>query len=379
MNKLRLLVVEDEGIVADDLKMRLEDLGYDRIEIVHSGKEALEAVRETKPDLVLMDIRLQGEMDGIETAEKIHELIDVPVLYVTAYSDEKTLARAKVTEPFAYIIKPFSERELHSNIEMALYKFRTERRLRENERWLSAVLKGIGDGVIVADEKGNVLFMNRVAEGLTEWKEEEAVGKPLGQVFNVIHTLTREPYRRPVERSYESGTVTILPDECLLLSKGGEEANIDASIAPVTDDRGDVTGLVIVFRDVTEDKLSEDILREKESRYRTIVERSPDINSILDGEGVIRYVTQSVKNILKYEARELTGENIFDLVHPDDRERVAGLFKEVLAVPDKTITVSYRQKHREGGWCLVESTARAITENGEFKGIIMCSRDITDR
>ncbi|MCP4608053.1 MAG: response regulator, partial [Planctomycetes bacterium] len=121
MANTRILVVEDEGIVAIDLQNRLERLGYDIPVVVSSGEQAIQQAADIRPDLILMDIMLEGEMDGVAAAEQIRPRFDIPVIYLTAFSDADTLQRAKITEPFGYILKPFEIRELHTTIEMALY------------------------------------------------------------------------------------------------------------------------------------------------------------------------------------------------------------------------------------------------------------------
>jgi signal transduction histidine kinase/DNA-binding response OmpR family regulator len=134
----KILVVEDESIVAMDIKNRLVRLGYDVPSVAYAGEEAVEKATKICPDLVLMDIMLRGEMDGIEAARLILERLDVPVVYLTAFSDEDTLQRAKITGPFGYIIKPFEDRELHVALEIALYKHRMEKNLKESEEHLRA-------------------------------------------------------------------------------------------------------------------------------------------------------------------------------------------------------------------------------------------------
>jgi len=126
MTKSRILVVEDEAIVAMGIKQKLEELGHQVVDTVYSGEDAVETALKTYPDLILMDIVLKGEMDGIEAASKIRKQQDIPVIYLTAYSDEEILERARVTEPYGYIIKPFKKSELNANIEMALYKHRED-------------------------------------------------------------------------------------------------------------------------------------------------------------------------------------------------------------------------------------------------------------
>lgn len=134
----QILVVEDELITGMDIQNRLKILGYNVPAVVSSGEEAIKKVKENNPDLVLMDINLNDKMDGIEAASKIHSFSDIPVIYMTAYSDEITLGRAKITEPYAYVVKPIKERELHINIEIALFKHKIMEMRLENEALIQA-------------------------------------------------------------------------------------------------------------------------------------------------------------------------------------------------------------------------------------------------
>jgi putative two-component system response regulator len=147
MERKRILVVEDEKIVALDIARELEKLGYSVNAMVSSGEEALESVRGDRPDLVLMDIELEGEMDGIQAAAQIQSIYDIPVVYLTAYADEKTLARAKVTVPFGYVLKPFETKDLRVGIEMALYKHQMEQALKGSYARLDRSLKGTIDAI----------------------------------------------------------------------------------------------------------------------------------------------------------------------------------------------------------------------------------------
>src|SRR5688572_24391621 len=174
MTRPKVLVVDDEIIIARGLESRLTNLGYEVLQIASSGSEAMNVAEQTKPDLVLMDIVLKGEMDGIETAAQIRRRWGVPIIYLTAYTDDATLERARVTEPFGYIVKPFSERELRANIEMALYKHQVESKLKGIEKWFATSMQQIGDGVIAANAQGTVTFMNQVAEVLSGWQSDEA-------------------------------------------------------------------------------------------------------------------------------------------------------------------------------------------------------------
>lgn len=257
MSNPKILVVEDEGIVAIDIQICLESLGYTVTAIADTGELAIKKAKETYPDLVLMDIRLKGKMDGIEAARKITEDLDIPIIYLTAYADRTTLERAKITGPFGYILKPFEERELHTAIEIAFYKYQMEKQLKQNVEWLSTLLKSIGDAVIANDRRGYITFMNPVAEQLTGWKQEESVGKDATEIFQIINEKTRDRIESPILKVLNEGKKLTLPKETLLVAKDGREIPIDDSAAPITDEKGNITGVVLVFRDIIERKLVE--------------------------------------------------------------------------------------------------------------------------
>ena len=179
MTPVRILVVEDEGIVAKDIAQRLRALGYEVTGIVPSAEKAYAAVALVIPDLILMDIHLKGDIDGIEVAESLRQSHDIPVIFLTAFADVPTLERAKLSAPFGYILKPFEERSLHVHIELALVKHAAEQRLRQREQWITAILHSVRDVLVATDLQGNVTFMNASAQQLTGWKLEDAIGHPL--------------------------------------------------------------------------------------------------------------------------------------------------------------------------------------------------------
>lgn len=262
MDKTTILIVEDENIVALDVKNRLKKLGYQVAGRAATGQEAIDLAAESRPGLILMDIRLKGDMDGITAAEEIRARFDVPIVYLTAYSDEATLQRAKITEPYGYLLKPFEDRDLHTTIAMALHRHRIERELRQNRQWLATTLRSIGDGVIATDWRGYIKFMNPVAEALTGWGQAEALGQPAALIFNIINSKTRQPAVNPIDRALQEGRVVELEDNTLLVTKSGVEISIDDSAAPIRDDKGNIEGVVLVFRDITERKQAEQKLRQ---------------------------------------------------------------------------------------------------------------------
>jgi len=166
LTKPRILIVEDGMIMAEEMRRRCEALGYRVAAIVATGEEALDIAEVVQPDLVLMDVRLGGVIDGVEAARRMREELELPVVYVTAYSDDATLERAKRTGPFGYLLKPVGARELHTTIEMALYRHAAEQELRDSHALSRALLEASPDAVALTDIQGTVLFCNDLYAGL---------------------------------------------------------------------------------------------------------------------------------------------------------------------------------------------------------------------
>jgi two-component system, cell cycle sensor histidine kinase and response regulator CckA len=253
MARPQILVVEDESIVAEDMKAMLEGFGYAVPAIAFSGEEAVKKVLDTRPDLVLMDIVLKGQMSGVEAVEHIRSRCNVPVVYVTAYADETTVRRAKVTEPFGYILKPFDAREVQTTIEIALYKHRMDKQLRASEQWLGTTLRSLGDAVLATDTQGRITFMNPHAEALTGWTQAEAIGRHATEVLLIRYESIQSRVEHPIAKVLREGGARDLADHNLVLvAKDGTERPIEDSAVPIKDDQGSLIGSVLVFRDISE-------------------------------------------------------------------------------------------------------------------------------
>lgn len=192
---IKLLVVEDESVVALDIKYRAEALGYDVVGIANSGEEAIKLTREKKPDLVLMDIILKGEMDGIEAAEIIKRDYNIPVVYLTAYSDRETLERAKVTEPFGYLIKPFEDRELHSTIEVAIYKHKMDSKLRISEERYRKLAESSPDLIMLLNKEKEIIFLNNAFERITGFRRGKCYNRRVN-ILEKIGIISREEFKK---------------------------------------------------------------------------------------------------------------------------------------------------------------------------------------
>jgi len=226
MSDTKILVVEDESIVANDILNMLLTLKYKVTGVVQTASEAIENSKKENPHLVLMDIMLQGKTSGITAAEMIYTKLNIPIVYLTSYTDETTLDRAKKTEPFGYLLKPFEERELKTTIEIALYKFKMEMKLKNRERFLTTILNSIDEGVIATDKEGAVSFINPYAEELTRWKQKDILKQPLKQVFAIKSEKTGKNLSIPIEKILKGENFKLTKEVVLFKKKKKGDAFI---------------------------------------------------------------------------------------------------------------------------------------------------------
>ena len=260
-NSSKILIVEDDGIIAEDISESLRRLGYERTAVAHAADSAIRVALEMKPDIVLMDIKLKGGLDGIQAAEQIRKRIRVPIVYLTANADPETLQRAKLTEPFGYLLKPYKAQELQSTIEMALFKSQLEERLRESECWLASTLRDIGDAVIATDATEAITFMNPAAEKLTGYLSSEVLGRPLGEVVNLCDSESGDQFTCPVGEALRGGRRVDIARDVLLRTPRRGVIAVGDSASPIRGETGGVIGAVLVLRDMTGRKQMEEKLQ----------------------------------------------------------------------------------------------------------------------
>jgi two-component system, cell cycle sensor histidine kinase and response regulator CckA len=263
----RIMIVEDEHIVALDIRKQVENHGYVVAGIHASGEAALADIVTAKPDLILMDIRLQGELDGLQTAKIINDKHSIPVVMLTAYADDATLHRAKLAQPFAYIIKPFEERELRTAIIMALYRHRMEQMVVQRERLFNTTLENIADAVIVTDEAHRIEFLNSVA---CEMLRLDAVGT-IGTIFDEQIALRVRPRSNAGPDSGAGSVATGIGDlktEYEVVLPGGRFVPVEKTSTALVDGDGHARGWVCVLHDISGRLEIEGIVRSQNERLR---------------------------------------------------------------------------------------------------------------
>lgn len=345
----RVMIVEDENIVAMDIRQRLEMLGYEVTATVTTGEKAIELADKTRPDVVLMDIVLKGEVDGIEAAEEIRRRLGIPIIYITAYSDSKTLERAKVTEPFGYIIKPFEDRELQSVIEIALYKDKMEKKLRESEELYRAIIRSLNDVLFTldADEKYTMVSGQIQDYGLAE---EEMVGKTPREVFGAAGEIHHEQNRMVLE-----GESRVYNWEW---EKDGERLYFMVSLSPLRDSNGEIIGITGILRDITSLK-----------EYELALERENRINRAL--ANLAKKLLEPISlekisdNVIEY-ARKLT-DSQFCIIGAVE----SGRLKECIIPEDTLEECQLEEEAKMGSLCdrIMENRKPILSNNPQKDNI----------
>jgi len=374
-----ILIVEDDALMAGEMQNMLLGLGYKVAGISSSGEDAVRQAIQSRPDLVLMDIVLRGSLDGVKAAEQIKTRLNIPVVYITGHVDEKTLQNAKVTEPYAYILKPVEKRELHTNIEIALYRHKMETTLRERQRWFASALSSIGDAVIATDGDGAVTFMNPAAEKLTGWRQHEVAGKGVPEILVLIDEQTLMPAENPVTAVLRGAEAVLPANHALLIARGGERIPVETSAAPIKDDKGTTIGVVLVIRSITDRRLAAEEMRqalekamEEKARTEAVIEAIGDGLSILDTDYRLLYQNKIAREMFGHHV----GEYCYEVYEKSDRV----CYRCPVAMSFADGKVHIVERSNAAGTLHREITASPVKDaNGRIIGGIEVARDITAR
>ena len=269
MANAKIMIVESNNAIAKDIEERLTTLGYTICAIVSSKAQTIAKVTEVPPDLVLIDMDVEGKMDGVDIAQEIYNSFDIPVIYLTNYVNEDLLEKVRTTRAFGHVFKPYGTYQLHLSIENHLYWYQEDQRFREGEQQLTTICNNISDAVIATDLKGLVTFMNPAAESLTGWQLEEASGVNIKQVLCVdtkkdcpIAVILRSMLHPDTATVPEVSTDSAEIHEGRLISRLDQAIQVSYSAVPWINQRGQCIGVVITCRDITDYKVIEERLNQ---------------------------------------------------------------------------------------------------------------------
>ncbi|MBN2158416.1 MAG: PAS domain S-box protein [Spirochaetes bacterium] len=370
MDRTKILIVEDEAVIAMYVQNSLARLGYEVCAAVSSGEEAVKKAGEMMPDLVLMDIVLQGEMDGVQAAKIIHETLDIPVVYMTGNADVPTIQRARDIAPYGYVLKPVNVMHLFSTIDAILRRRDLEVRLAESEERFRAISENILEGVALTVDFKNV-WVNDVFANIFGYTRDEMIGRGPELVVHPDDMSEVMKTGQNMLQGQETGYKRVRG-----VRKDGIEIILE--IIGRLFKLKDETAILLIVRDITERVRIETALIESEEKYRNLVEEISDVIFAFDEKGVITFISPSIENISGFKDRELLGRNSLDLLYPEDRKRIKGSFAKRVSEgsPDhnerRIVT-----KSGESRW--VRVSGKAVMVDGVFKGVRGVLSDIDEK
>jgi PAS domain S-box-containing protein len=379
MNKIKILIAEDEQIVAKNIEKRLTADGYKVVASVSTGEEAIEKAKSFSPDIILMDIKLKGKIDGIETADIIRRDFHLPVIFLTSYADEETFQRAKNTEPFGYLIKPFENKELNRVVELALYKNKIYQELVETKLRFEIAIKAGNMGVWEFWPTERKYFSDKNLKALYGFGENE-----LSDNLNDWSALVYKDDKELMSSTFQN----------FLKSKGREfkfEHRIyrkDGSTGWVIDhgllfeaDAGKPLRLIGTTTDITERKEAEVELQKSEEKFRNVFEGSGIGMAILSLDGQFTKVNSVFCEMIGYKEQELISANFRDITHPGDIEKSIGLVKDLLKSETRESSLVEKRYLTKTGEIIWALTTVSLTQDFEGKPLyfIVQIQDITKR
>lgn len=285
---IKIMIVEDERVVAEDIKQTLRKKKFDIVAMSQTGEEAIEKAKVHKPNLVLMDIMLAGEMNGIEATKIIQGELNIPVIYVTAYAEENTLKQAKKTNPYGFLVKPIDDKELYATIEMALKRYQQEEKTRKSESHFRDLYEKSPIPIILLDKKGKIKDLNRAWAELMNYDRDDVLGK---SVENLIHRDCKENWAKAMQLIHEEEEIDEL--EFKMLAKDKEQLNIEMDGMPHYDETGEFSYYYCVLDDITDRLIAENLMRETGEKYKALFEQSDNAILLLKKDKIIECNTHS--------------------------------------------------------------------------------------
>ncbi len=247
MSGKNVLIVDDDLIIANLIEMRLKKLGYNVVGITGSGKEAIHLAASSGPDVIIMDINIKGEIDGIETANRIIRDFDIPIVYLTGDQDLKTFERAKATDDCEYLVKPFKDLDLSIGVELAIYKHALNAGARKQQEYYHKLFRSFFEGVITTDQSGMIVYMNPAAGRLIGVNDSFSQKMHLRDVVRIVNSTTGRAVENPVDRIMGDKECVAIPEDAVLIKRDSGKVPVEGCAAPILEDDGTISGIMLVI------------------------------------------------------------------------------------------------------------------------------------
>ncbi len=376
-----ILIMDGKSGGQREIEEKLQSLGYKILGHASSSADAIQKANQRKPDLALMYVETEGELKGLEAANRIKTQLDIPIVLVMPNADEITGKHDTSTNSYSYMLKPTGKSELQAGIEMALQRHKVEteykqmeKALKESEEKFKTLVENLPIGIYYNDLKGNVIYCNKKIEEITGYDREEIIGKNLieMEIFS-SEDLTKVTRLFTLNKQEKAAGA----DEFTLRRKDSQKRVVEInSEAICIDGKKTILGMVV---DITERKKIEQQLRRIDERYRDLVEKARIAILIDDTEGNLTYFNQKFSDILGYSQNEMKTQSIKTLVHPDDVERVMRLHDDRIQGKDVTSRYEFKGIRKDGTILFLEVDAVPLTEDNRIIGSRSYLWDITER
>ncbi len=375
----KILIVEDEAIVAKNIEKHLISAGYKVVGVATTAEESIKKAQTRNPDLVLMDIKLKGETDGIEAANKIRESLRLPVIFLTSYTDDKTFQRAKLTDPFGYLIKPFDIKDLKRTVEMALYKNKLNNELLENQKRYEIAFEAGKTGVWEFWINEKKYFSDRNLKALYGFNSDE-LSDNLEDWSALVYEEDRTEMTKIFDNFIKSSEKQFRYEHRIYKKDGSVGWVIDRGILFQPSDKKPLR-LIGTTTDITEKKNSELAVIKSEARFRSIFENSGTGMAILEPDGSFIQTNPAFRKILGYQENELNKINFRDITHPGDLDKSVQLTMELLrneTGENRFLEKRYLNKNGDIIWALTNVSLLRDLERRPLYFIAQV-QNITDR
>lgn len=374
MDKIKILVVEDEVLIAEDLRYCLVGLGYEVLKPVESGELALEVIKSESVQLVLMDILLKGKINGIEAARMIKEKYNIPFIYMTSHSDQVTLEAAKETEPLGYILKPFSENELHGTIELALHKHQMNLKYQESLNQFKYIYENAPLGIYRTTPDGKVLMANPKLLDMFGFNSLEDFQKINLDQYEFHPQYPRDLIKEKIEKEGK-----LIGWEAVWNRPDGKLIHVRENAIGIRDDQGKIIYYEGTVEDITDKKILNEKIEESEERYRDLVEKACLGIIIYDIEGNIIYSNRQAPELFGYSFEEAKHLNVNDWIHPDDVEMVHDYHRKRMNSERVPAQYEFRGIKQNGEIIYLEVKDGLYKKKNKILGIRTYLWDVTKR
>lgn len=376
--KSKILIVEDVSIEAMNFEQSLKSLGYNVVGVTATGEDAIKKVVELKPDLVLMDIILKGDMDGIETATQIKKEFDTAVVYLTAHPEESIVKRAKLTSPYGYLTKPVNKTELKNTIELSLYKYQNEKKLKENENRFRDILENSLDVAYKRRlDSDQYEYLSPVIEKILDYSVEELISMPSSKVMELIHPHDLNKVKEIFDSAI-SGKTNKYNLEYRIKQKNGKYKWLNDYGSIVQGKES--TTLIGSIRDITERKKAEDALIESEEKYRTLFESNPNYTILLGLDGVILDINAAAEDITGLSKDKFMGKHFTELeIFPEDELSKHEEIYPLLLKGEYKDPYESKIYDKKGKVRWLETIWTVIKKDEKSNSILVINNDITKR